>query len=592
MSGPERSRERNEERPSTGNRERWRLFAWTCLALLLLREMLVKGLTPVGTLSTLLLTGGIVLGSLGGGPRDRRPALRRFAASPAFLAPAIYLVWLAADFGLHGFRTHDPATQATRVLQVLLFWSLSWLLSASHGRPGGDPPRPAPRRPFTAVETGLLPLVAGFGTLEALVGIVQYAVTGERVGGTLGNPNQYAALVAAALAVCLGLLASRDGGPRVHPGWPAAATVPLLTALWLSGSRGALAGLAAGALLFGSLILFRRRWPLVAVVLLLPLLAGAVHTAWMAVRFETVYQRHYAGLCGVLWVQHALTGNYEKQYGGILRYYDFDGSGRLDARDIVLAARQWKEGAPPEVLDLDRVAYAGKARRLLNVLTCPDLTGATRFWALGASLRMMRDHPLTGVGPGNWIVSVPDYLVAYDEALLTTHAHSLPLQLGVELGLPGLLLWLALIMAVVAATRRQLGERGGGPVRGPRASAAGWGLSAGAVAGFALLVTAGHNLLDVTVFTRPLRFVLPALLALLFAPRNRERSEKYTGRAEETGFGAGIGHAGSAVERVEGDGKPNRPDRSDPTDPSDPTAPPGLPDSLNPPGQKVGKAGA
>lgn len=541
MSGPALIHEMRVDRPSTGNRERWRRFAWLCLALLLLREMLIKGLTPAGTLSTVLLSAGVALGALGGGPRDRWAALRRFAASPAFLFPALYLAWLAADFGLHGFRTHDPATQATRVLQVFLFWALYWLLSAPSGPSRGDRFRRGAGRLPLSVETGLLPLVACLGTLEALAGILQYALTGERVGGTLGNPNQYAALLAASLAVCFCFLAPRQAWPRFYRGWAAAATIPLFAALWLSGSRGALAGLAAGGLVFGTLVLFRRRRPLAAGLLLLPLLAGAVHTAWIAVRFETVYKRHYAGLCGVLWVQHALTGNYEKQYGGILRYYDFDGSGRLDARDIVLAARQWKDGAPPEVLDLDRVAYAGAARRLLNVLTCPDLTGATRFWALGASLRMMRDHPLTGVGPGNWVVAVPDYLAAYDEALLTTHAHSLPLQLGVELGLPGLLLWLALIAAVVAGTLRCLGgavpgnREDGGTATVEHGFSLGGGLAAGAVAGFALLVTAGHNLLDVTVFTRPLRFILPALLALLFAPRNRERGEETAEYAENTG---------------------------------------------------------
>lgn len=545
MSGPEFRREMHDDRTATGNRERWRRFAWLCMALLLLREMLIKGLTPVGTLSTVLLSAGVALGALGCGPRDRWAALRRFAASPAFLFPAIYLAWLAADFGLHGFRTHDPATQATRLLQVFLFWALYRLLSTPPGNPGssrGDSPGRGPGRLPLSVETGLLPLVACLGTLEALVGILQYTLTGERVGGTLGNPNQYAALLAAALAVCFGFLAPRQGLPRVYRGWAAAATVPLFAALWLSGSRGALAGLAAGGLVFGALVLFRRRRPLAASLLLLPLLAGAVHTAWMVVRFETVYKPHYAGLCGVLWVQNALAGNYDKQYGGILRYYDFDGSSRLDARDIVLAAHQWKEGAPPEVLNLDRVAYAGAARRLLNVLTCPDLTGATRFWALGASLRMMRDHPLTGVGPGNWVVAVPDYLVAYDEALLTTHAHSLPLQVGVELGLPGLLLWFALIAAVVAGTRRCLGGavRGNGEDGGTAAVehgfSVGGGLSAGAVAGFVLLVTVGHNLLDVTVFTRPLRFILPALLALLFAPRNRDRGEETAEYAENTEY--------------------------------------------------------
>ena len=62
--------------------------------------------------------------------------------------------------------------------------------------------------------------------------------------------------------------------------------------------------------------------------------------------------------------------------------------------------------------------------------------------------RIVKDHPLTGVGP-NMIPRVyarvpPDYA---DQRRSNPHLHNVPLQIAAERGLPALLVWLWFIAA-------------------------------------------------------------------------------------------------------------------------------------------------
>jgi O-antigen ligase len=53
---------------------------------------------------------------------------------------------------------------------------------------------------------------------------------------------------------------------------------------------------------------------------------------------------------------------------------------------------------------------------------------------------VIADHPLLGVGGGNWPLTVGSASLGVSRFWFLGHSHSLPLQLGVELGAIGVLL--------------------------------------------------------------------------------------------------------------------------------------------------------
>ena len=77
----------------------------------------------------------------------------------------------------------------------------------------------------------------------------------------------------------------------------------------------------------------------------------------------------------------------------------------------------------------------------------PATGGRLYFWR--TSLKMIRDRPLFGVGPGNWRVMVQRYginegLTAADGVWAPDHAHNDYVQMAAESGIPGLLLYLGI----------------------------------------------------------------------------------------------------------------------------------------------------
>jgi len=77
-------------------------------------------------------------------------------------------------------------------------------------------------------------------------------------------------------------------------------------------------------------------------------------------------------------------------------------------------------------------------------------SGRARLLQYATTLRIVRDHPLTGVGPGNWAVRYPEY-VAPDDPTLFPPTGSVPvwrfpqgdwLGFAAEVGIPGLVLLL------------------------------------------------------------------------------------------------------------------------------------------------------
>ncbi|MBP7868190.1 MAG: O-antigen ligase family protein [Acidobacteria bacterium] len=421
---------------------------------------------------------------------------------PRFLLPTAFLVWLLLSLAGSGFSSEAPSTPWVMTAQVVLFGAAC--VSLRPDRPGAG----------GALRAVVL-LAGALVAFEAVFGVFQFAVVRWRVGGTTANVNHFAGLLAVGAPLLAGLAAGAFGG-----GWrrvAGATALPLAAAsLVFSGSRGALAGLLLGAVAALALRALARRRRRAAFALLALLAAGLGQMIFLGVRFAGYYARYAVGQDAARRLPGAFVGNTAAgpEMG---RFYDFNADGRLDARDLVLAEAKGRS-VPPELararaVPLNRGFAALQWHRLKNLLTLPDDTAAVRVFGFQAAVQLFREHPVLGVGPGNYTRAVPPFLPRPDVAVLRYHTHCLPTHLAAELGLPGLLFWLAGVALFVAGFHRGM-RVSPGPWRDPVF----W-------LGAALLVLLAANLLDVNVFYRPLRWQLP-LLAAAFAACRFEITEE------------------------------------------------------------------
>jgi putative inorganic carbon (HCO3(-)) transporter len=66
---------------------------------------------------------------------------------------------------------------------------------------------------------------------------------------------------------------------------------------------------------------------------------------------------------------------------------------------------------------------------------------------------IIRDFPFTGVGMGNFGIVVDTlYPFLLNSAGSVPHAHNLYLQIAVDLGLPGLIAWLAILLTMLTTS--------------------------------------------------------------------------------------------------------------------------------------------
>ena len=73
---------------------------------------------------------------------------------------------------------------------------------------------------------------------------------------------------------------------------------------------------------------------------------------------------------------------------------------------------------------------------------------------LDAGTGMVRDHPLTGVGPTMVQHVYPQYRPPYAVQPLNPHLHNVPMQIAAERGLPALAIWTWFIVVLVVSLTR------------------------------------------------------------------------------------------------------------------------------------------
>jgi O-antigen ligase len=85
-----------------------------------------------------------------------------------------------------------------------------------------------------------------------------------------------------------------------------------------------------------------------------------------------------------------------------------------------------------------------------------DLTSRDRIAMLQAGVAMVKDHPLTGVGPDQIERVYPRYRVADAVKPTNPHLHNVPMQIAAERGLPALAAWIWFVISATAGLYRLL----------------------------------------------------------------------------------------------------------------------------------------
>ena len=146
---------------------------------------------------------------------------------------------------------------------------------------------------------------------------------------------------------------------------------------------------------------------------------------------------------------------------------------------LVLKDRRLLAVAPVLAALVIAMAPTGITDRVFSTFDLNDPTNRDRFAMGRAGVRMIRDHPLTGVGPDMVQVVYADYRDAGAVNETNPHLHNVPLQIAAERGLPALALWLWFIAATTRALLREMKREGS------RA------LAAGGLAAMAAMLAAG-----------------------------------------------------------------------------------------------------
>ena len=94
--------------------------------------------------------------------------------------------------------------------------------------------------------------------------------------------------------------------------------------------------------------------------------------------------------------------------------------------------------------------------RVMSIFNPSDLTSRDRVAMLQAGAAMVKDYPLTGVGPNQIERAYPRYRVAEAVKPTNPHLHNVPMQIAAERGLPALAVWLWFVASAAIGLWRLL----------------------------------------------------------------------------------------------------------------------------------------
>jgi O-antigen ligase len=94
-------------------------------------------------------------------------------------------------------------------------------------------------------------------------------------------------------------------------------------------------------------------------------------------------------------------------------------------------------------------APAPLTARLYSTFSLTDASNADRIAMMKSGIRIVKDHPLTGVGPEMVIQVYPHYRDKSAVNERAPHLHNVPLQIAAERGLPALAIWLWFIGTLI-----------------------------------------------------------------------------------------------------------------------------------------------
>jgi len=95
------------------------------------------------------------------------------------------------------------------------------------------------------------------------------------------------------------------------------------------------------------------------------------------------------------------------------------------------------------------IAPTSLTTRLYSTFSLTDPSNADRVAMMKSGAHMIKDHPLTGVGPNMVIQVYPHYRDKSAVNQLNPHLHNVPLQIAAERGIPALIVWLWFIVTLV-----------------------------------------------------------------------------------------------------------------------------------------------
>ena len=102
------------------------------------------------------------------------------------------------------------------------------------------------------------------------------------------------------------------------------------------------------------------------------------------------------------------------------------------------------------------VAPAAVTSRVTSMFDRNDPTSRDRMAMLEAGEAIVRDHPLTGVGPDMVTHVYPRYRVPWAVQPNNPHLHNVPMQIAAERGLPALVAWTWFVASLTRGTWRRL----------------------------------------------------------------------------------------------------------------------------------------